>query len=122
MAEFDTQIDVTRESLSLLCRRDIPLDEWMLISSLANTSSSLSEPGTQHFWNSVDNTFGVYLVSTIGFCELQAYMVASKKYLSKHLWKKLVDSQAISQEACIEKYGKENYLGDMMSDLLNDMY
>lgn len=63
---MDVQITVTRDSLSLLINRPIPLEEWVLISALRETSSVYSEPDTQHFWNPVDNNYGVYRLSTIG--------------------------------------------------------
>ena len=114
---MDVQITVTRDSLSLLIGRPIPLEEWILISALRETSSVYSEPDTQHFWNSVDNNYGVYRLSTIGPSDLQAYMVASKKYLSKALWLALVDSQK-SYEECVAKYGKD-YHSPMMREVLS---
>ena len=118
---WDTQISVTRESLSILCGREIPLEEWMLISSLNDTSSLGQEDGTEHFWNAVDQNFGVYHICTIGPSDLQAYMVASKKYLSKPLWKKLVDADKQDYEECMEKYDNEDYFGDMMRDVLKEI-
>jgi len=112
---YDTQISVTRQSLSLLIGREIPLDEWMLISSLGDTSSLGVEPGTKHFWNSVDKVHGVSLVCTISPSDLQAYMVASKKYLSKALWKKLVDSQEN------EDNNEDTDLADTMTQLLKEI-
>lgn len=122
MAEWwDTQISVTRESLSLLCGREIPLEEWMLISSLLDTSSWGSEEGTEHFWNAVDENFGTYHICTISPSDLQAYMVASKKYLSKPLWKKLVESQEMGHEECMDKYDTEDYLGIQMREILKEI-
>jgi len=117
---WDTQISVTRESLSMLVNRDIPLDEWMLVSSLCDTSSLGIEPGTKDFWNPIDECHGVPGVSTISPSDLQAYMIPSKKYLSKALWKKLVDSQKGSHEDFVKKYGKE-YLENIMSEVLSEI-
>ena len=115
---WDTQITVTRKSLSLLIGRRIPLDEWMLISSLRETSSTGTEPRTQHFWNPVDENYGVYLNCTISPSDLQAYMVASKKYLSKALWLALVEAENTPYDVCVKKYGN-NFLVDMMRDVLS---
>jgi hypothetical protein len=115
--EKETHLTVTRESLGLIIGREIDHHEWMLISSLRNTSSWSAEPGSKDI---PLNAHGEkpFMYSHIERDELKAYMVASKKYLGTIEWNALVSAMhsAAEYEKDIEKiYHESTGLGTGLS-------
>jgi len=93
----ETHITLSREALGLLINREVDLHEWMLISSLRNTSSFGIEAGTRDM---PENAHGEkpYALCTIERDELKAYMAASKKYLGNIEWNALVSAMHFTSE------------------------
>jgi hypothetical protein len=89
---LDSTINLTRAGLGLIIGREVAPEEWMLLSALPDSSSWGGEAGTEHIEN-WDGGHSLYHIQTITYTDLKAYMAASKKYLSKELWERLVTIQ-----------------------------
>lgn len=94
VAEDQTTLAVTRESLGVLIGREVDHHTWMLVSALRGTSSFGCEPGTGHL---PDNAHGEkpYKCCTIHRDELAAFLAAHGKYLGNTEWNALVSAMEL---------------------------
>lgn len=104
--DYDTVITVTKNSLSYLIGRPIGIYEWSLVCRRKDCLSCGRD---------ID---GLFKETTFTANDLDCYMIGSQRFLSKDLWRKLVDSQNIDEGSFVNKYGsQEDYYLLVIQDI-----